>query len=324
MRKPHTRRHGEDAQSTLFTQMRADVLHGLEQYPRRLPSKYLYDGRGSALFEHITHQPEYYPTRTELALLRAHAASIARWVGPRLHMVELGSGDGRKTALLLNALDDPVAYTPVEISRTALQGSILRLRAALPDVEMLPLCADFTQPLALPKPQRAPQRRLLFFPGATLGNFMRGDAVALMRLMHHAMGPDGMALIGVDLHKEPAMIEAAYNDAAGAVAALSPNLLRRLNRELGSDFDLHGFAHRACYHASTRRIEGELVSLRAQNVCIGAHRFAFDNGQAINVFYSHKYSEPEFATMAEMANLRICADWCATGPAFGLYLLRRA
>ena len=228
-------------------QITADILRGLSATPRQLPSKYFYDAHGSALFEQITQQPEYYPTRTELQLLQDCARDIAKVVGPHLHVVELGSGSGRKTELLLHALRDPVAYTPIEISRAALLDSISRLAASLPDIEMLPVCADFTQPVQLPSPQREPARRLVFFPGSTLGNFAHDEAVALLKAMRQTMGPEGMALIGIDLHKDAALIEAAYNDAAGVTADFTLNLLRRLNRDIGSDFDLDGFRHRARY-----------------------------------------------------------------------------
>ncbi|KAG1488562.1 hypothetical protein G6F53_013557 [Rhizopus delemar] len=162
-------------------QILADVVAGLSRPSRQLPSKYFYDARGSRLFEQITQTREYYPTRTELALLARVLPDIARVVGPHVHVVELGSGSGRKTALLLAALQDPVAYTPIEISRAALLSSIDHLAPALPDVEMLPVCADFTRPVALPTPEREPARRLLFFPGSTLGNFTGDDAVATRR-----------------------------------------------------------------------------------------------------------------------------------------------
>lgn len=219
-------------------QILADAVTGLSRSPRQLPSKYFYDARGSRLFEQITQTPEYYPTRTELALLKRVLPDIARSVGARLHVVELGSGSGRKTALLLAALHDPVAYTPIEISRAALLSSIDHLAPALPQVEMLPVCADFTSPVTVPMPEREPARRLLFFPGSTLGNFEGEDAVALLHAMRQTMGRDGLALVGIDLHKDPALIEAAYNDAQGVTAAFTLNLLARLNREIGSDFDL--------------------------------------------------------------------------------------
>ncbi|KUJ03658.1 dimethylhistidine N-methyltransferase, partial [Stenotrophomonas maltophilia] len=241
-------------------QILTDVVAGLSRTPRQLPSKYFYDARGSRLFEQITQTPEYYPTRTELALLSRVLPDIARSVGPHLHVVELGSGSGRKTALLLAALHDPVAYTPIEISRAALLSSIDHLAPALPEVEMLPVCADFTRPVAVPMPEREPARRLLFFPGSTLGNFEGEDAVALLRAMRQTMGRDGLALVGIDLHKDPALIEAAYNDAQGVTAAFTLNLLARLNREVGSDFDLQGFRHRARYSVARLRIETDLVS----------------------------------------------------------------
>lgn len=302
----------------------ADILHGLSATPRQLPSKYFYDARGSALFEQITHQPEYYPTRTELQLLQDCAAAIAKVVGPRLHVVELGSGSGRKTELLLHALADPVAYTPIEISRAALLASIARLAQALPDIEMLPVCADFTHPVQVPEPQREPARRLVFFPGSTLGNFDHADAVALLQAMRQTMGRDGMALIGIDLHKDPALIEAAYNDAAGVTAEFTLNLLRRLNREIGSDFDLDGFQHRARYSVARLRIETELVSTRAQRVHVAGHPFDFAEGEAMTVEYSHKYTDVSFASLVAEAGLRVTAQWNAAAPAFGLRLLQPA
>lgn len=302
----------------------ADILHGLSQHPRQLPSKYFYDARGSQLFEQITRQPEYYPTRTELQLLQQVSAEIARAVGPHLHVVELGSGSGRKTELVLHALADPVAYTPIEISRAALLDSVARLAEALPEIEMLPVCADFTRPVTLPEPQREPARRLLFFPGSTLGNFAHDDAVALLDAMRQTMGPTGLALIGIDLHKDPALIEAAYNDAAGVTAAFTLNLLRRLNREIGSDFDLDGFVHRARYSVPRLRIETELVSRCAQRVHVAGRAFDFADGEAMTVEYSHKYTDAAFGALIAEAGLRVRMQWNADAPAFGLRLLERA
>src|SRR5690606_23202393 len=204
--------------------LRADALEGLSARPRRLPSKYFYDASGSRLFEQITRQPEYYPTRVETAMLQQHAPAIARAIGPDVHLVEYGSGSGRKTELLLEGLDGVVAYTPVEISREALLASVERLARLFPAVEMLPVCADFTAAVALPEPARPARSRLLFFPGSTLGNFERDEAVGLLRSMRATMGDDGAALVGIDLDKDPAVIEAAYNDAAGVTAAFTLNL----------------------------------------------------------------------------------------------------
>lgn len=302
----------------------ADILHGLSLHPRQLPSKYFYDARGSALFEQITRQPEYYPTRTELQLLQDVSSDIGRAVGPRVHVVELGSGSGRKTEHLLHALIDPVAYTPIEISRAALLDSVARLAEALPDIEMLPVCADFTRPVELPEPQNEPSRRLMFFPGSTLGNFAHDDAVALLDAMRQTMGRSGLALIGIDLHKDPALIEAAYNDAAGVTAAFTLNLLQRLNREIGSDFDLAGFSHRARYSVPRLRIETELVSARAQRVHVAGRAFDFAAGEAMTVEYSHKYTDASFAALVAEAGLRVRTQWNAASPAFGLRLLERA
>jgi dimethylhistidine N-methyltransferase len=300
-----------------------DTLAGLARTPRRLLAKYFYDARGSQLFEQITQQPEYYLTRVEQALLDARLGEIAEVVGPGAHVVEFGSGSGRKTRQLLAALPAPVAYTPVEISRAALQASVARLREEFPRVEMLPVCADFTREVEVPRPACSARTRLLFFPGSTLGNFEQDEAIVLLRSMASAIGASGQALVGIDLDKDPALIEAAYNDAAGITAQFTLNLLARLNRELGSDFDLEGFQHRAIYARERGRIETALVSQRAQAVTLAGKRFAFAAGEAIDVEISSKYTDARFEALVAAAGLRVTGCWNDPRDWFGLRLLRR-
>lgn len=300
-----------------------DVLAGLAGTPKRLPSKYFYDKRGSELFEEITRQPEYYLTRVELALLEASAAEIAEAVGPRAHVVEYGSGSGRKTRLLLDALDDPVAYTPIEISRSALLGSVERLDREFDDIEVLPVLADFTEPVPLPVPEREADHALVFFPGSTLGNFTEGEAIRLLRAMHSTMGDRGGALLGIDMQKAPAMIEAAYNDAAGVTAAFTLNLLVRLNRDIGSDFDPQAFAHQAEYVVDAGRIETFLVSRKAQAVIVEGRRFEFVDGERMQVEYSQKYTDDSLAALASEAGLKVVRGWNDPSDWFGLRLLQR-
>ena len=303
--------------------MLGDVLDGLSRTPKRLPSKYFYDRRGSELFEAITRQPEYYPTRIELGLLERYGQEIAEIVGPRAHLVEYGSGSGRKTRLLLDALEDPVAYTPIEISRAALLASSERLDREFAGIEVLPVCADFTQPVPLPKPSRLADHAFVFFPGSTLGNFVRDEAVRLLRAMYETMGNNGGALVGIDLQKDPAVIEAAYNDAAGVTAEFTLNMLARLNRDTGSDFDLDGFEHRARYVAEAGRIETCLVSRREQDVHVDGRVFHFAAGEAMGVEYSHKYTDAGLEAMAAEAGLRVVAGWNDERDWFGLRLLQR-
>lgn len=300
----------------------ADVLVGLASSPKRLPSKYFYDARGSELFEEITRQPEYYLTRVEIALLDASMAGIAAAIGPRAHVVEYGSGSGRKTMQLLEGLCDPVAYTPIEISRSTVLDSTRRLAQAFPGIEMLPVCADFTQPVELPEPAREPRHTLVFFPGSTLGNFTVDEAAALLRSMRATMGARGQALIGIDLDKDAATLEAAYNDAAGVTAAFTLNLLARLNRETGSDFDLAGFRHRAVYARERGRIETFLVSQRAQRVGVRGEMFDFAAGEAMQVEYSHKYTDAGFAALVASAGLQVVERWNDPRDWFGLRLLQ--
>ena len=299
-----------------------DTVAGLSSTPKWLSSKYFYDARGSQLFEQITRQPEYYLTRIELDLLEASMPAINDAVASFAHVVEYGSGSGRKTHLLLEGLDDPVAYTPIEISRTALVASVERLSEAFPRIEMLPVCADFTQPVPLPRPAREPGHTLVFFPGSTLGNFAEADALRLLCSMRATMGPRGQALIGIDLEKDVALLEAAYNDAAGVTAEFTLNLLARLNREIGSDFDPAGFHHRAAYSRERGRIETDLVSRRAQDVHLDGHTFHFAEGEAMQVEYSHKYTDARFEALAARAGLEVVQRWNDPRDWFGLRLLK--
>lgn len=300
-----------------------DVLAGLARRPRRLPSKYFYDARGSELFEEITQQPEYYLTRVELDLLESMGAEMACIVGSHAHVVEYGSGSGRKTDCLLEALEDVVAYTPIEISRSALIESIEALRERHPGIEMLPVCADFTHAVELPHPSREVDRTLIFFPGSTLGNFEKAEAVALLRAMHATMGARGAALIGIDLVKPAAVLDAAYNDAAGITAEFTLNLLARLNRDIGSDFDLQRFEHRAEYVQDRSRIETRLVSLAPQTVRVGQQSFDFAQGDAMLVEMSHKYTDDDFAELVDSAGLFVKKAWNDPDDLFGLRLLNR-
>lgn len=296
----------------------ADALAGLSASPKKLSSKYFYDARGSELFERICEQPEYYPTRTELAIMREHVSAIAAALGRDVRLVEYGSGSGLKTRLLLRNLESPVAYVPVEISRAALAESVPKLEHEFPRIEMLPVCADFTQPIKLPRAARAPRQTVVYFPGSTLGNFAPDDALRLLRQMRNEAGQgggvlDGGVLIGIDLVKDRTALDAAYNDAAGVTAEFTLNLLLRMNRELGADFNLAGFRHRARWHPLAERIETHIVSLRAQDVHIGGRTFHFGENEAMQVELSCKYTLEGFARFAARAGFGVAEVW--TDPA---------
>jgi dimethylhistidine N-methyltransferase len=245
---------------------RAEVLEGLTAEPKSLSPKFFYDERGSRLFEKITRLPEYYPTRTELAIMDRRMPEIADLVGPGACIIEFGSGSGLKTRKLLTGLDSPVAYVPVEISREHLLASAQALADEFLDLEVLPVCADFTQAFELPEPSTPPTRNLVFFPGSTIGNFEEADAVELLEVMHTEAGPGGALLIGVDLRKARRVVEKAYNDAAGVTAEFNLNLLRRINRELGADFNTGAFRHQAVWDDREGRIEMRLNSRKDQTV----------------------------------------------------------
>lgn len=298
-----------------------DVLAGLSAAPKRLPSKYFYDATGSRLFERICEQPEYYLTRTELAIMREHAEDMAQALGRGVRLVEYGSGAGLKTRQLLKVLQEPAAYVPVEISRSALLASVERLSDEFPGIEMLPVCADFTQRVALPEPTANPRRTVVYFPGSTLGNFENAVAVRLLAQMRALIGPGGAVLLGLDRKKDVATIEAAYNDAAGVTAEFTLNLLVRLNRELGADFDTAHFRHDARYDAVQGRIQTHIVSTRDQSVNVGGEVFDFGEGEAMLVEYSCKYDQADVERMAGLAGLVVERTWTDPSDQFSVQLL---
>ncbi len=287
----------------------ADVLRGLSKPRKSLPTQYLYDELGSQLFDQICELPEYYPTRTELSIMDARVAEMAEVIGPDALVVEYGSGSSTKTRLLLESLETPAAYVPVDISREHLMRSARTLAERFPGLEVLPVCADFTVPFDVPEPTRTPSRRIVYFPGSTIGNFEPDDAVALLQTMAQEAGPGGGLLIGVDLRKEASVLEAAYDDAAGVTGAFNLNLLTRANRELDANFDVERFRHRAPYDADAGRIEMLLVSEVEQEVTIRGRRFQFEAGEEIHTEFSHKYTVEGFAALAAKAGFKAVKAW---------------
>jgi dimethylhistidine N-methyltransferase len=299
----------------------ASVLDGLAQPQKRIPSKFFYDARGSRLFDRICELPEYYPTRTECALLDKHAGEIAELVGRRATLVEFGSGSSQKVGLLLEALVDPAAYVPVDISRDHLIASSKALAAEYPDLTVIPVCADYTRPFALPE-VAGEAVRAGFFPGSTIGNFTHDQAIEFLRTVAADLGTGSGLLIGVDLRKDRARLHAAYDDAAGVTAAFNLNLLRRINRELGGDFDLGAFVHQARWLNGPGRIEMHLVSRVAQSVRVAGERFEFAVGESIHTEDSHKYTIDGFRALAASAGWTGEYAWTDAERLFSIHYLR--
>ena len=300
---------------------RAALVAGLDQAPRGIPCRFLYDRRGSELFDAICRTPEYYPTRTELRILKDYAPDMAARMGPDVRLVELGSGSSAKVGLLLNALQDPAAYVPIDISREHLLDAAGRIAAAHPDVEVHAVCADYSAPFSLPS-TAGRGRRVAFFPGSTIGNFTPGEAEVFLRRWARRLGPGAQMLIGVDLQKDAAELEAAYDDADGVTAQFSLNVLARANRELGADFDLAGFRHEARYLADEGRVAIHLRSLADQSVRVGDRRFAFGEGEPIHIEDSWKYTPAGFQDLADKAGYAPEAWWTDSRRRFSVHLLQ--
>jgi dimethylhistidine N-methyltransferase len=289
-----------------------EVLAGLALPQKAIPPKYFYDAAGSRLFERICRLAEYYPTRAELALTRKHLASIARFAGAGRELIEYGSGESLKSRLLIRAMR-PAAYLPVDISTSALARAVVKLRKEFPSLRVVPVAGDFSRPLDLPA-ARGP--RTVYFPGSTIGNLTPEDAHGFLRMTRDQAR---RLIVGVDLKKDANVLHAAYNDSRGVTAAFNLNLLARINRELGGNFDLRAFAHYAFYNAPLGRIEMHLVSLRKQSVRIARRRFDFALGESIHTENSYKYSVEEFRALAARAGYRAKKLWLDPKGLFALH-----
>lgn len=279
----------------------AQAIAGLSTSPRTLPSKFFYDERGSDLFQQICELPEYYLTRSETEILRHYAPEMAASIGANAEIVGFGTGAGTKTRMLLEQLETPIAYVPVDISKQRLTDSAEALRREMPDLEVLPVCADYLQSIHLPVPERTPDHIAVFFPGSTIGNMEPALARNFLMRVCRLCGHSGGLIIGVDLRKSKKILEAAYNDKAGVTAAFNLNMLARANRELGADFDLRQWRHRAVFNRQASRIEMHLISRREQNVYLGEREFHFAVGENIITEFSYKYTIEGFIELAATA-----------------------
>ncbi len=298
------------------------VWRGLAGPRKAIPCKFFYDERGSELFEQICRLPEYYPTRTEIAILEENADEIAAQMGAHCRMIEFGSGASHKARILLQALDRPAAYVPVDISREHLREAAASLAEDFPEVPVVAVCADYTGPFTLPALPGPAGKRVGFFPGSTIGNFEPDAAVRFLTNYADILGRGGEMLVGVDLKKDPHLLDAAYNDRAGVTALFNLNLFERINRELDSDLDLDLFEHFAFYSESRGRVEIYIRSLANQQATIAGRRFRFSAGELIHTEYSYKYSVGEFRELAASAGFRPVDTWIDEGELFSVHYFR--
>lgn len=301
---------------------RSEIVGGLSGRPKTLPCKYFYDAKGSQLFDEICELPEYYPTRTEIALLNEISTDLARHIGPHAHIIEYGCGSVKKVRPLLDALDRPAAYVAVDISREHLLEAAQTLAADYPDIDVHAVCADFTKPFKVRPPIHYPKaRRVGFFPGSTLGNFGPDDAHRFLARAADFLGSGGAMVIGIDLKKDEAILDAAYNDSKGVTAAFNLNLLSRINRELGADFEVAKFRHGAHYDAALGRVEMHLYSTADQTVRVDGSVFRFTEGESIHTENSHKYSIGDFRRMARKAGFEPTKVWTDSAQLFSIHYL---
>ena len=300
-----------------------EIVDGLSAAQKQISPKYFYDERGSQLFDEITRLPEYYLTNTELGIMRDNIDEIVAMVGKQASLIEFGSGSSLKTRILLEHLSELAAYVPVDISDEHLHASADQIRSEFPHIDVLPVVADFTQQFELPTPTIMPVRNVVYFPGSTIGNFEHDMAMELLRVMHHEAGENGTLLIGVDLQKDPKIIEDAYNDSAGVTAKFNLNMLQHLNRIYGANFDVDEFAHSANYDPDEGRVVIKLVSQSDQTFAVGDKAFDIANGEAILTEYSHKYTLDGFADMAENAGFKVEKVWVDPRRLFSVQFLTR-
>ena len=300
---------------------RLELLSGLLTGQKRISPKYFYDQRGSELFDQICDLPEYYLTRTELKIMRRHLAEAADLIGPGAAIIEFGAGSSHKVRQLLAHLKAPTAYVPVEISGDYLLEQAEGLANDFPELSIQPVTADFTKPFDLPRHPVEPKRNLVFFPGSTIGNFTKPHAQALLTVMREEAKPGGALLIGVDLEKDTSVLEAAYNDSSGVTAEFNLNVLRHLNEEHGTTFELDAFRHEAIFDENESRIEMRLVSVKQQTAMVGSHEISFQEEEYIITEYSHKYSIPEFHELARSAGFEPVKHWTDGHNLFSLHYM---
>jgi dimethylhistidine N-methyltransferase len=289
-------------------EFRNAVLDGLSRRPRAIPARFLYDARGSALFDEICDLPEYYLTRTETRILAERAKDIASFAGPGCALVEFGSGSSVKSRFLLDAMNPLAVYAPIDISRQHLDQSAARLRRDYPHLRIEPVCGDYMTLQSLPRVAQG-ARRLGFFPGSTIGNLEPDEATAFLHRARHLLGNDGTLILGVDLRKDERLLHSAYNDSAGVTAAFTLNLLRRMNRELDASFDLSAFTHEAFYNPHEGRIEIYVRSLADQSVRVSGRFFAFETGERIHTEYSYKYDIAGIESLARTGGFEVAEIW---------------
>ncbi|MFP4228795.1 MAG: L-histidine N(alpha)-methyltransferase [Salinivenus sp.] len=288
---------------------RETTLKGLQKPQKEIPSKFLYDERGSKLFDTICKTDEYYPTRTEIGIMKAHVEDMVAAIGPRVLLAEYGSGSSLKTRILLDHVDDLALYVPIDISRAHLVESAEQIAESYPHIPVQPLCADYTDTFELPEPPRPAARTVVYFPGSTLGNFQPDDARDFLADIAETVGPDGGLLIGVDLKKNVDILRAAYDDSEGVTAAFNKNLLRRMNRELDATFDLDQFEHQALWNEEEGCIEMHLRSRSNQTVNVAGEPIAFEKGETLRTEYSYKYTLDDFESLAAQAGFAVNQVW---------------
>jgi len=302
----------------------SEIVDGLSAAQKQISPKYFYDERGSQLFDEITRLPEYYLTNTELGIMRDNIGEMVELVGKQASLIEFGSGSSLKTRVLLEHLSELAAYVPVDISDEHLHASASEIRGEFPHIDVLPVVADFTKQFELPTPMVMPLRNVIYFPGSTIGNFEHDIAMDLLRVMYHEAGKNGALLIGVDLQKDPNIIENAYNDSAGVTAEFNLNMLQHLNRDYGANFDVDEFSHSANYDPDEGRVDIELISQSDQTFEIADTAFEIADGEAILTEYSHKYSLDGFATMASEAGFEVEKVWTDREKLFSVQFLTRS
>lgn len=315
-RRPEAPRAADDDFATA-------VIEGLSKRQKTLPCRFLYDARGSALFEAITELQEYYPTRTEAAILEANAAEMARSIPEGAILVEFGSGSSLKTEILLRHLPRLRAYVAIDVSPSALDDARTRLSQRFPGLDVVTIVGDFSYPVELPD-ALAGAPKVGFFPGSTIGNLVPADAVALMRVFHTMLSPEGRLIVGADLKKDPRRLVRAYDDAAGVTAEFNLNLLARINRELGASIDIPAFKHRAIYNPREGRMEMYLQSTKEQDIKVCGRTFHFRSGESIHTENSYKYTTAEFAELARAARWNTQHVWTDEDNLFSVHELMSA